>query len=250
MAAWCLFVAAWCLKGVMTQQPVDPQYTTLLQRPDVLGSRKRPETHKPSHLQTECESAESCCKAFIICLFYSGLCWVFIAARVVLWLGWGGSSLQWHLSLRSTGSTVPIACGAAQIRDWTCAGCHGGRTLNHWTIWEPSSVPWWWQESERTVSASTWVLSLYDNMSSTMTVDQKCSWGGEYPQKRLERAFQAPQPCHLVEHNCPICTWPKGFPIRWVLAIHCSILGWRIPRTEDDSPWGCKEFGTTERLTL
>ena len=53
----------------MRQQPEDPQCTTLLQSPDVLGSRKRRETHKPSLLQTEYESGESCFKVFIVCLF-------------------------------------------------------------------------------------------------------------------------------------------------------------------------------------
>ena len=48
---------------------MDPQSTTLLQSPDVLGSRKRRETHKPSLLQTEYESGESSFKVFVICLF-------------------------------------------------------------------------------------------------------------------------------------------------------------------------------------
>ena len=37
------------------------------------------------------------------------------------------------------------------------------------------------------------------------------------------------------------------------MATHSSILAWRIPWTAGlvgCSPWGCKELGTTERLTL
>ena len=38
------------------------------------------------------------------------------------------------------------------------------------------------------------------------------------------------------------------------MAIHSSILAWRIPQMEESgglhSPWGQKELGTTERLTF
>ena len=36
------------------------------------------------------------------------------------------------------------------------------------------------------------------------------------------------------------------------MATHCSILAWRIPRTEEpgDTPQGCKELDMTEQLTL
>ena len=36
------------------------------------------------------------------------------------------------------------------------------------------------------------------------------------------------------------------------MATHSSILGWRIPWTEEPgySPWGCKESDATKRLTL
>ena len=37
------------------------------------------------------------------------------------------------------------------------------------------------------------------------------------------------------------------------MAIHCSILAWRIPRTQElgeYSSWGLKESDVTEQLTL
>ena len=34
------------------------------------------------------------------------------------------------------------------------------------------------------------------------------------------------------------------------MVIHSSILAWRIPWTEEYSPWGRKESDTTEQLTL
>ena len=37
------------------------------------------------------------------------------------------------------------------------------------------------------------------------------------------------------------------------MAIHCSILAWRIPRTEETSelqPWGCKESDITDCMLL
>ena len=34
------------------------------------------------------------------------------------------------------------------------------------------------------------------------------------------------------------------------MVIHSSILSWRIPWTEEYSPWGRKESDTTEQLTL
>ena len=37
------------------------------------------------------------------------------------------------------------------------------------------------------------------------------------------------------------------------MATHSSILAWRIPWTEEPSgysPWGCRESGRTEHLTL
>ena len=33
------------------------------------------------------------------------------------------------------------------------------------------------------------------------------------------------------------------------MAIHCSILAWKIPQTEGYSPRGCKELGMTEQLS-
>ena len=41
-------------------------------------------------------------------------------------------------------------------------------------------------------------------------------------------------------------------PLEKGMATHCSVLGWRIPWTEEPgySPWGRKESDTTERLTL
>ena len=41
-------------------------------------------------------------------------------------------------------------------------------------------------------------------------------------------------------------------PLEKEMAIHSSILAWRISWTEEAggySPWGCKELDTTERLT-
>ena len=39
-------------------------------------------------------------------------------------------------------------------------------------------------------------------------------------------------------------------PLEKEVATHSSILAWKISWTEGCSPWGCKESGTTERLTL
>ena len=42
-------------------------------------------------------------------------------------------------------------------------------------------------------------------------------------------------------------------PLEEGLAVHYSILAWRIPRTEEQreySLWGCKESDTTKQLTL
>ena len=39
-------------------------------------------------------------------------------------------------------------------------------------------------------------------------------------------------------------------PLEKEVATYCSILAWKISRTEGYSPWGRKELGTTERLTL
>ena len=42
-------------------------------------------------------------------------------------------------------------------------------------------------------------------------------------------------------------------PLEKGMAIHSSILAWRIPWTEDlvaYCPWGCKESGTTENQTV
>ena len=41
-------------------------------------------------------------------------------------------------------------------------------------------------------------------------------------------------------------------PLEKGMATHCSVLGWRIPWTEEPgySPWGRKESDTTEQLTL
>ena len=42
-------------------------------------------------------------------------------------------------------------------------------------------------------------------------------------------------------------------PLEKGIAIHSSILAWRIPWTEDlvaYCPWGCKESGTTEKQTV
>ena len=52
-------------------------------------------------------------------------------------------------------------------------------------------------------------------------------------------------------------TWVRSMgredPLEKEMAIHSSILAWRIPWTEEPggySPWGCKESDKTERLTL
>ena len=39
-------------------------------------------------------------------------------------------------------------------------------------------------------------------------------------------------------------------PLEKEIATHSSILAWKISWTEGCSPWGRKESGTTERLTL
>ena len=39
-------------------------------------------------------------------------------------------------------------------------------------------------------------------------------------------------------------------PLEKEVATHSSILAWKISWTEGCSPWGGKESGTTERLTL
>ena len=39
-------------------------------------------------------------------------------------------------------------------------------------------------------------------------------------------------------------------PLEKQMATHSSILAWKISWTEGCSPWGRKESGTTERLTL
>ena len=39
-------------------------------------------------------------------------------------------------------------------------------------------------------------------------------------------------------------------PLEKGIAIHFSILAWRIPWTEEAGPWGRKESDTTERLSL
>ena len=39
-------------------------------------------------------------------------------------------------------------------------------------------------------------------------------------------------------------------PLEKEMATHSSILAWKISRTEGCSPWGRKESGMTERLTL
>ena len=42
-------------------------------------------------------------------------------------------------------------------------------------------------------------------------------------------------------------------PLENGMAIHCSILAWRIPRTEETSelqPWGCKESDITDCMLL
>ena len=51
-------------------------------------------------------------------------------------------------------------------------------------------------------------------------------------------------------------TWVRSMgqedPLEKEMAIHSSILAWRIPWTEEPgsySPWGCKESDTTEQRT-
>ena len=46
--------------------------------------------------------------------------------------------------------------------------------------------------------------------------------------------------------------WFLGWedPLEKEMATHSSILAWKISWTEGCSPWGRKELGTTERLTL
>ena len=53
-------------------------------------------------------------------------------------------------------------------------------------------------------------------------------------------------------------TWVRSLgwddPLEKEMAIHSSILAWRIPWTENSmqgyNPWGCKEQDTTERLSV
>ena len=60
-------------------------------------------------------------------------------------------------------------------------------------------------------------------------------------------------------NNRPVMQETRVRSLGWVdplekeMAIHSSILAWRIPWTEDlvgYSPWGHKELDTTEQLTL
>ena len=49
-----------------------------------------------------------------------------------------------------------------------------------------------------------------------------------------------------------IRVWSLGWedPLEKETATHSSILAWKISWTEGCSPWGCKESGMTEQLTL
>jgi len=44
--------------------------------------------------------------------------------------------------------------------------------------------------------------------------------------------------------------WSLGWedPLEKEMAIHSSTIAWKIPWTEEPSPWGRKELDTTERL--
>ena len=37
-------------------------------------------------------------------------------------------------------------------------------------------------------------------------------------------------------------------PLEKEMVIHSSTLAWKIPWTEEPSPWGCKELDTTKQL--
>ena len=52
-------------------------------------------------------------------------------------------------------------------------------------------------------------------------------------------------------------TWVQSLgeedPLEKGMATNSSVLAWEIPRTKEPggySPWGCKEYDTTEQLTL
>ena len=46
--------------------------------------------------------------------------------------------------------------------------------------------------------------------------------------------------------SSPITLWEIGGedPLKKEMATHSSTLAWKIPCTEDPSPWGCKESDT------
>ena len=62
----------------------------------------------------------------------------------------------------------------------------------------------------------------------------------------------------LVKNLPTVCkTWVRSLgqedPLEEGMATHSSVLAWRLPWTEEPggySPWGCKKWDTTERLTL
>ena len=49
-------------------------------------------------------------------------------------------------------------------------------------------------------------------------------------------------------------TWVRSLgwedPLEKEMATHSCILAWKIPWTEEPSPWGCKELDMTERLSI
>ena len=59
--------------------------------------------------------------------------------------------------------------------------------------------------------------------------------------------------CLPAAHKTWVQPLGQEDPQEKAMATHSSILAWRIPWTQElvgCSPWGRKELGTTERLTL
>ena len=79
------------------------------------------------------------------------------------------------------------------------------------------------------------------------------------PNGSFAKPTESVSPVAQLVNNLPAVqetwVWSLGWedPLEKRMSTHSSIPAWRIPWTEDlvgYSPWGCKEWDTTERLTL